>query len=322
MINALKGEKSMLEDAYKRGGAEEALSLYEVLRTEAKDQNDLVATDEELSKYAFKKGASRVTFKRTDGTKLMLSAESMWKTFGDKTKGGTAGGKEGDTARARRLFNEAVASVLARPDIESLETSLSGLKLDAKGTEAEPKVDPVVREQIAHELNKASGSLSEIKAGLQRMFKGYSTALSQGNIGKQAVYTFEDQLRTRINQAAKAVEDATTAPQRAVLRERHLLYERALERVQEMKQNFLDDGLGGNNNTDETDPPMLSRVRKEMDTSKGVRYAEEGTGAAVGSTRAPKTGTGGAKPNPAASSRETAKKVDDEIGRASCRERV
>lgn len=292
MINALKGEKSMLEDAYKRGGAEEALSLYEVLRTEAKDQNDLVATDEELSKYAFKKGASRVTFKRTDGTKLMLSAESMWKTFGDKTKGDTAGGKEGDTARARRLFNEAVASVLARPDIESLETSLSGLKLDAKGTEAEPKIDPVVREQIAHELNKASGSLSEMKAGLQKIFKGYAAALSQGTPGKQMVYTIEQQIRKYLAKAKEALEDATTAPQRAVLRERHLTYERALERLMEMKQNFLDDGVGGNNNTDELDPPVFSRVRKEMDTSKGARFAEEDTGMAVGSTRAPTTGTG------------------------------
>lgn len=311
MINALKGERSMVDSAYKSGGAESALGMYEVLRTEAKDQNDLVATDEDLSKYAFKKGASRVTFKRTDGTKLMLSAESMWKTFGDKSKGETSGGKEGDTARARRLFNEAVASVLARPDIESLETSLSGLKIDSKGTEAEPKIDPVLREQIAHELNKASGSLSEIKAGLQRMFKGYSAALTQGNLGKQAVYTFEDQLRTRVDQASKAVEAATTAPQRAVLRERHLLYERALERVLEMKQNFLDDGVGGNNNTDELDPPVFSRLRKEMDTSKGERRVEEDTGAPVGTGGAPKTGTGGAKKSPAASSRETAKKVDD-----------
>ena len=351
LINALKGEKAMLKDAYERGGAEEALSLYEVLRTEAKDQNDLVATDEDLAKYSFKKGASRVTFKRTDGTKLMLSAESMWKTFGDKSKGETSGGKEGDTARARRLFNEAVASVLARPDIESLETSLSGLKLDSKGTEAEPKIDPVMREKIAHELNKASGSLSEIKAGLQRLFKGYSAALSQGNLGKQAVYTFEDQLRTRVDQAAKAVDSATTVPQRAVLRERHLLYERALERVLEMKQNFLDDGVGGNGNTDETDTGGISRLRKEMDTSKGERRVEEDTGAPVGAGGAPKTGTGvgptdikaknrvieemepirgqkrsertpyepspirftngKAEKNPAAASRETAKKVDD-----------
>lgn len=298
MINPLLGERSMLEAAYKEGGVEEALSLYEVLRTEAKDQNDLVATDEDLAKYAFKKGASRVTFKRTDGTKLMLSAESMWKTFGDNQKGAERGGKEGDTARARRLFKEAVTSVLARPDIESLETSLSGLKLDEKGTEVEPKIDPVLREKIAHDLNKASGSLSEIKAGLQRLFKGYSAALSQGNLGKQAVYTFEDQLRTRIGQAAKAVESATTAPQRAVLRERHLLYERALERVLEIKQDFLDDGVGGNGNTDEADTDGISRLRKEMDTSEGERRVEEDTGAEIESgTRArgaPKTGTGSA----------------------------
>lgn len=324
MINALKGQKSMVQDAYMRGGAQGALSMYEVLRTEAKDQNDLVATDEDLAKYASKKGASRVTFKRTDGTKLMLSAESMWKTFGDKTKGDTSGGKEGDTARARRLFKEAVASVLAREDIASLETSLSGLKIDDKGTEAEPKIDPVLREKIAHDLNKASGSLSEIKVGLQRMFKEYSAALSKGNLGKQAVYTFEDQLRTRVGQAASAVEAATTAPQRAVMRERHLLYERALERVLEMKQNFLDDGIGGNGNTDDLDPPVFSRVRKEMDTSKGERRVEEDTGTPVGTGGAPSMKPAAqkdlpepkakAKPadkNPAASSRETAKKVND-----------
>jgi len=324
MINALKGEKSMVQDAYMRGGAQEALAMYEVLRTEAKDQNDLVATDEDLAKYSFKKGASRVTFKRTDGTKLMLSAESMWKTFGDKTKGDTSGGKEGDTARARRLFKEAVASVLAREDIASLETNLSGLKLDDKGTEAEPKIDPVLREKIAHDLNKASGSLSEIKVGLQRMFKEYSAALSKGNLGKRVVYTFEDQLRTRVGQAASAVEAATTAPQRAVMRERHLLYERALERVLEIKQNYLDDGVGGNNNTDDLDPPIFSRLRKEMDTSNNERRVEEDTGAPVGTGSAPfmkpaaqkdlpepKAKAKPAAKNPAASSRETAKKVDD-----------
>lgn len=298
MINPLLGERSMVEAAYERGGAEEALSLYEVLRTEAKDQNDLVATDEDLAKYARKKSASRVTFKRTDGTKLMLSAESMWKTFGDNQKGKEKGGSEGDTARARRLFKEAVASVLAREDIASLETSLSGLKIDDEGTEAEPKIDPVLREQLAHELNKASGSLSEIKAKLQRMFKDYNAALSLGEAGKQMVYTIEDQLRTRIDQSADAVNAATTAPQRAVMRERRLLYERALERVLEMKQNFLGDGVGGNGNTDDLDPPIFSRLRKEMDTSKGERRVEEDTGAEIESgTRArgaPKTGTGSA----------------------------
>ncbi|HNG17163.1 MAG TPA: hypothetical protein PLG53_15345, partial [Accumulibacter sp.] len=298
MINPLLGERSMVEAAYERGGAEEALSLYEVLRTEAKDQNDLVATDEDLAKYARKKSASRVTFKRTDGTKLMLSAESMWKTFGDKTKGETSGGKEGYTERARRLFYEAVASVQARPDIESLETDLSWLEIDSEGTTAVPNIDPVLREQLTHELNKASGSLSEIKAKLQRMFKNYNAALSLGEAGKQMVYTIEDQLRTRIDQAAKAVDAATTAPQRAVLRERHLLYERALERVLEIKQNFLDDGVGGNGNTDEADTDGISRLRKEMDTSKGERRVEEDTGAEIESgTRArgaPKTGTGSA----------------------------
>jgi hypothetical protein len=351
LINALKGERSMLEAAYKKGGVEEALSMYEVLRTEAKDQNDLVATDEDLAKYSFKKGASRVTFKRTDGTKLMLSAESMWKTFGDKTKGETSGGKEGDTARARRLFNEAVASVLARPDIESLETSLSGLKIDSKGTEAEPKIDPVLREQIAHELNKASGSLSELKAGLQNIFRGYAAALSQGNLGKQLVYTTEETVRDYITNARKALDGATTAPQRAVLRERLMAYERGLERMMEMKQNYLDDGVGGNNNTDELDPPIFSRLRKEMDTSNNERRVEEDTGAPVGTGGAPKTGTGvgptdikaknrvfeevepirgqkrsertpyepnpirfvngKAKKNPAAASREKAAKIDD-----------
>lgn len=324
MINPLLGERSMVEAAYERGGAEEALSLYEVLRTEAKDQNDLVATDEDLAKYSFKKGASRVTFKRTDGTKLMLSAESMWKTFGDKTKGETSGGKEGDTARARRLFKEAVASVLARPDIESLETSLSGLKIDSKGTEAEPKIDPVLREQIAHELNKASGSLSELKAGLQKIFKGYATALSQGNLGKQLVYTTEEMVRNYIANAQKALDGATTAPQRAVLRERLTAYERGLERMMEMKQNYLDDGVGGNNNTDAPDPPIFSRLRKEMDTSEGERRVEEDTGAPVGTGGAPSMKTAPkkdlpepkakAKPsakNPAAASREKAAKIDD-----------
>lgn len=324
MINALKGERSMLEAAYKNGGVEEALSLYEVLRTEAKDQNDLVATDEDLAKYSFKKGASRVTFKRTDGTKLMLSAESMWKTFGDKTKGETSGGKEGDTARARRLFKEAVASVLAREDIASLETSLSGLKIDSKGTEAEPKIDPVLREQIAHELNKASGSLSELKAGMQKIFKWYATALSQGNLGKQLVYTTEEMVRNYIANAQKALDGATTAPQRAVLRERLMAYERGLERMMEMKQNYLDDGVGGNNNTDELDPPIFSRMRKEMDTSNNERRVEEDTGAPVGTGGAPSMKVAPkkdlpepkakAKPsakNPAAASRETAKKIDD-----------
>ncbi len=312
LIKALEGQKSMMQGAYKNGGVEEALSLYEVLRTEAKDQNDLVATDEDLAKYSFKKGASRVTFKRTDGTKLMLSAESMWKTFGDNQKGETKGGSEGDTARARRLFKEAVASVLAREDIASLETELSGLVIDDNGTTAAPEINPVLRQKIADALNKASGSLAETEAALQDMLEGYSDALVLGEAGKKAgkkadeetdeetgedaVYAFEEQLSTHIEQTKTAIGNATTAPQRAVLRQRLMAYKRALERMLETKQDFFRDDVGGNSNTDEVDPPVLSRVRKEMNTSKGERRVEEDTGAEIESgTRArgaPAIGTG------------------------------
>ena len=54
---------------------------------------------------------TRVVFQRTDGSKLVLSAESMGST---RAMGRGSGRGEGARQRMRRLFSDAVANALAR----------------------------------------------------------------------------------------------------------------------------------------------------------------------------------------------------------------
>ena len=146
-INQLQGELSLMRQAYREGGAKATLDLYEVLRVSEQEQNNTVASDEDIARggtllsrrvnpNAPPKGmsredaiahnneidATRVTFQRVDGSKFSLSAESMWKAQGDKEGSGKG---ENVRSRAKRLFADAVASVLARPEVDKMVTPIT-----------------------------------------------------------------------------------------------------------------------------------------------------------------------------------------------------
>jgi hypothetical protein len=132
----LQGELDLIQHTYLQKGVGPALDLYEVLQVNQAEKNDLVADDNTVAKYGELLGKTRdskgdariaeenkairdtaITFVKADGKKIALSAESMWKSQGDKE--GSGKGEPGPK-RVKRLFAEAVASMLARPDIAGI----------------------------------------------------------------------------------------------------------------------------------------------------------------------------------------------------------
>ena len=168
-INTLKGELELMRSEYKRGGAKAVLDQYEVLQSSASEQNDTVATDKDLKEYGqlADHGDARdthIVFQRKDGTKLKLSAESMWGARGKKE--GSGKGERADS-RAKRLFADAVASVLARPEIEKLVTPLENVTVDRKlGIVAKKKSNPDYVRKVAAALKAARGDLKAFDAAL------------------------------------------------------------------------------------------------------------------------------------------------------------
>lgn len=320
-INELKGELSAMREAYKKGGAKAALDLYEVLEvSDAKQDDGTIASDEDIAAYGKltkdpTASKTRVTFQRTDGTKFTLSAESMWKAQGDKE--GSGKGENADK-RMRRLFSDAVASVLAREDVEKLITTLDGVMLDRKSEKlVKPKRNREYMDMVRHALNEASGTLNGLKDTLTKVTDEFTDLLSeQGEEAESRREEIKSVLQQNIDRQQQRLDELKETgggvPAQAIVREKLRLYRDAQSEVNSVEFEHGVEQADENRSGMAENKPGISRLRDEMDTSKGARFAEEDTGMAVGSTRAPKTGTGGeAKKNPAASSRETAKKVND-----------
>lgn len=320
-INELKGELSAMREAYKKGGAKAALDLYEVLEvSDAKQDDGTIASDEDIAAYGKltkdpTASKTRVTFQRTDGTKFTLSAESMWKAQGDKE--GSGKGENADK-RMRRLFSDAVASVLAREDVEKLVTTLDGVMLDRKSEKlVKPKRNREYMYMVQHALNEASGTLNGLKDTLTKVTDEFTDLLSeQGEEAESRREEIKSVLQQNIDRQQQRLDELKETgggvPAQAIVREKLRLYRDAQSEVNSVEFEHGVEQADENRSGMAENKPGISRLRDEMDTSKGARFAEEDTGMAVGSTRAPKTGTGGAaKKNPAASSRETAKKVND-----------
>ena len=326
-INALKGELSAMREAYRKGGAKAALDLYEVLEVKDAKQDDTKASDEDIAAYGKltkdpSASKTRVTFQRTDGTKFTLSAESMWKTQGDKE--GSGKGENADK-RMRRLFADAVVSVLNRDDVEKLNTTLDGVVLDRKSEKlVKPKRNAEYHDMVQHALNEAGGTLSNLKSTLARVTDEFTDLLSEhGEDAESRREEIKSILQQNIDRQQQRLDElkkqGKSMPAQAVVREKMRMYREAASDVNSMEFEHNVEQADMNRPGMAENKPGISRLRDEMDTSKGARFAEEDTGMAVGSTRAPKTGTGGetkkeapkVKPNPAASSRETAKKVND-----------
>jgi hypothetical protein len=313
-INELKGELSAMREAYKKGGAKAALDLYEVLKvSDAKAYDGTIASDEDVAAYGKltkdpSASKTRVTFERTDGSKLTLSAESMWKSQGDKEGSGRG---EGASRRMRRLFSDAVASVLARDDVKGLSTNLDDVVLDRKtGARLKPERDDEYYDMVKSALKGAEGSLKELEGKLSEVADEF-TELLDDDSGvaesrraeiKLALQRNVDRLQERLNELKK---NRGGVPAETVVKKRLRMYTEAaanisaLEFEHEVEQSDMNrKGVTGEDDGKSIGSNGLPRTRsnEELNNTSPRRY-EEDTGAALGSTRAPMTGAGGGSKN-------------------------
>ncbi|GIV03844.1 MAG: hypothetical protein KatS3mg015_2674 [Fimbriimonadales bacterium] len=313
-INELQGELALLRQAYKNGGAQAALDLYEVLEVSGQEQNDTIATDEDIAKMAMLVDAkdakeTRVTFQREDGSKFTLSAESMWKTMGDKEGSGKG---ENAQARAKRLFADAVASVLARPEVVKMVTPMEKILIDRKlGVRAKKKDNPKYRKMVADALKAAEGSLKQLEATLDAVVDEYLEAADneakseEYGSRREEIEAIIDQNIARLSERLDAAREgegplAGNLPAQAVARKRLRMYREARNQIDAIKfdEEFdeRDNNRSGVPGADETGPigPYgLPRTRMNEELSNpGPRYYEENTGLGIGvERRVPKTET-------------------------------
>lgn len=330
---ALEGELDLFNYARSGYGAEGALDLYEVLETTAAKQ-DTSATDENLAAFgallsrkrnptsAEIKEANdlidktRITFQRTDGTKLALSAESMWKSQGDLEG---SGGGESNPKRIQRLFKEALAAVLERPDIAGIvgikttpERTIMGkdgkerkipaqhefgpdLIIDRKSmTPARPKRNFLREAATTEALRKAGDSLKGLSARLKETVREVGELLSTEQLEPDAearIDEIKSALERNIAKQRNAIEDLKNeaaekkidvAGASAVYRERGRLYQEALSEIHalEFEAEVEREALMGEDSA--TQAQIGSRIFDEWSTSNGARYAEEDTGLGIG----------------------------------------
>lgn len=153
-------------------GVEGILKSYGVFEVSEQDPNDLKATDDELNSMRVLINAKvrdkgqTITFERTQGNPISLHPESMWKTQAKKP-GNADKGK-------RQLFQEALASVLAREDIKGLklpagvsqDAFLQELNIDRRSDETAARAPKPAQAPL--ELNKLKDNvLSRIDAATE-----------------------------------------------------------------------------------------------------------------------------------------------------------
>ena len=248
-INQLQGELALMRQAYKDGGAQAALDLYEVLQVSGQEQNDTIASDEDVAKMATLADVkdakeTRVTFQREDGSKFTLSAESMWKTLGDKEGSGKG---ENAQARAKRLFADAAASVLARPEVAKMVTPMEKILIDRKlDVRAKKKDNPEYRRMVSEALRAAEGSLKQLESTLDAVVDEYLEAAD--NEAKSEEYGTRreeiegiiekniDQLSERLDAAREGKGSmAGNMPAQAVARQKLRMYRDAQSQIDAIK---------------------------------------------------------------------------------------
>lgn len=311
-INQLQGELTLMRQAYKDGGAQAALDLYEVLQVSEQEQNDTIASDEDVAKMSTLADAkdakeTRVTFQREDGSKFTLSAESMWKTLGDKEGSGKG---ENAQARAKRLFADAAASVLARPEVAKMVTPMEKILIDRKlDVQAKKKGNPEYRAMVADALKAAEGSIKQLESTLDAVVDEYLDAAD--NEAKSEEYGSRreeiegiiekniDQLSERLDAAREGEGPmAGNMPAQAVARQKLRMYRDAQGQIDAIKfdEEFdeRDNNRSGVPGADESGPMgpnglPRTRMNEELGNT-GTRYSEEDTGLGVGvEKRGPKS---------------------------------
>lgn len=98
----------------------------------------------------------------------------MWKTLGDREGSGKG---ENAQARAKRLFADAAASVLARPEVSKMVTPMEKILIDRKlGVQAKKKGNPKYREMVSEALRAAEGSIKQLESTLDAVVDEYLDA--------------------------------------------------------------------------------------------------------------------------------------------------
>ncbi len=311
-INQLQGELALMRQAYKDGGAQAALDLYEVLEVSGQEQNDTIATDADIAKMATLADAkdakeTRVTFQREDGSKFTLSAESMWKTLGDKEGSGKG---ENAQARAKRLFADAAASVLARPEVVKMVTPLEKILIDRKlGVRAKKKGNPEYRAMVADALKAAEGSIKSLQTTLDNVVDEYLEAADneakseEYGTRREEIEAIIDQNIAQLSERLDAAREgkgpmAGNMPAQAVARQKLRMYRDAQGQIDAIKfdEEFdeRDNNRSGVPGADESGPMgpnglPRTRMNEELGNT-GTRYSEEDTGLGVGvEKRGPKS---------------------------------
>lgn len=311
-INELQGELTLMRQAYKDGGAQAALDLYEVLQVSGQEQNDTIATDADIAKMATLADAkdakeTRVTFQREDGSKFTLSAESMWKTLGDKEGSGKG---ENAQARAKRLFADAAASVLARPEVAKMVTPMEKILIDRKlGVQAKKKGNPEYRAMVADALKAAEGSIKSLQTTLDNVVDEYLEAADneakseEYGTRREEIEAIIDQNIAQLSERLDAAREgkgpmAGNMPAQAVARQKLRMYRDAQGQIDAIKfdEEFdeRDNNRSGVPGADESGPMgpnglPRTRMNEELGNT-GTRYSEEDTGLGVGvEKRGPKS---------------------------------
>lgn len=146
-VERLENMLAMVELTAAVQGQEAALDLFEVISVRNRDQNDMIATDEQVRKFGALLKAkdpaaqkTKINFIDPDGREVSLSAESIYKTIGEE-RGVTSATTSQD--RAKQLFADGVASLLARGYKLAPGTNLSKVLVDRQmGVYAEKRRSP------------------------------------------------------------------------------------------------------------------------------------------------------------------------------------
>ena len=289
-IQTLQGERSLIEATRESQGIKAALNQYQVIEQAETEANPLEATDREFAQmgrllkserrgpgnaeYNRQIRDTRVRFRMKDGSVRTLSAESMWKTQGDKEGSGQG---ENYTRRAQRLFSEAVSSILARPDVAGLETDLNNVLLDRstglRGATPVSAVDTERSNRILDRLTADENNEVKLRSNITSLVELYNNTETNDPATARAV---EQALSDKYEDVATRYENLGTrdrAPSPADARERN-----RLSRLMDVYSN----ALSSINPQEDFDPTTLETQEPGTEAvSSGPRFAEEDTGMAL-----------------------------------------
>lgn len=251
-IDRLQGELDMAREAYKQGGPKAALDLYEVNTAEQNEKDSLTATDEDLKAMATNKNdENMVSFTKTDGSKMVLSSQSMMKTQAAKEKGASAARGEPQNVREQRLLKEAIASVLAREDIKSMDEKSTPPSLVQRGRSDDTKAA----------LAEQEDSVAQLKKRLDAAVQEYEDVNDED--ARDKTRTGIERNISRLQSQYEAAEGK--APLRAVIRQRQAVYKEALAAINDI--DFQE---------------KVDAEERGEETKKGARTFEEDTGNYIG----------------------------------------